>query len=192
MQARVLGLIDDAHTSPAELLEHAIVRNRSPDEVGFGGPDLLGHQFARNFQGRRIEELFGSLLLCQQRFHFPAQRFIPTAGAFEEFRAAALVQFQRLLNHFFYSLPTSWLHSVASPNSRKSHSLANFQSRFTVSVEMRNTSAISSILRPPKNFSSTTLLFLASSAARAFNASSSATRSGSGSLNTAGASSNEM
>jgi hypothetical protein len=33
-----------------------------------------------------------SLLLRQQRLYFLAQRFISTAGAFQEFRAAALVQ----------------------------------------------------------------------------------------------------
>src|SRR6266496_4053557 len=63
-------------------------------------------------------------------------------------------------------------------SSLKSHVFASAQSRITVTAEIPKTSAVSSTLRPPKNRSSTILLFRSSKAARVFNASSSAITSG--------------
>ena len=62
-------------------------------------------------------------------------------------------------------------------SSRSNQTLASLQSRVTVSGEILRTVAVSSILRPPKNRSSTTRLRRWSIAASASSASSSATRS---------------
>ena len=45
--------------------------------------------------------------------------------------------------------------SVSPDTARYSQARANFQSRSTVAVDTRNVSAISSVVNPPKNFSST-------------------------------------
>src|SRR5262245_31426222 len=67
------------------------------------------------------------------------------------------------------NLPPSLRVHVRAPrwNSRRSHTLANLQSRITVSDEILRTSAVSSTLSPPKKRSSTTRLFRGSTAASA-------------------------
>jgi monoamine oxidase len=70
------------------------------------------------------------------------------------------------------SWPPSWLSRI----SRCSHTLANCQSRITVSGETLTTDAVSSTVRPPKNRSSITRLLRWSNLASASRASSSATR----------------
>jgi hypothetical protein len=62
-------------------------------------------------------------------------------------------------------LPTGILHGFASPDfltSRASQTLASLQSRTTVSGQTPNTSAVSSMLSPPKKRNSTTRLLRSS------------------------------
>src|SRR5437867_5636143 len=114
----------------------------------------------------------------EQRFDFPSQLPVACAGFFEKSGSPALVMLQCGEREPLDLLPSLGLHRrISLPSLWRSQALACFQSSVTVSLDILNTSAVSSTLRPPKKRSSTTRLILGSIPARLDSASSRATRS---------------
>lgn len=84
-QARVFGLVHDAHATFAELAEHTKVGDRLPGErLIRGGACVMRHEPCRHFDGRCFDERAGGSVVAEQRFHFGAQRGIAAAGLLEK------------------------------------------------------------------------------------------------------------
>ena len=170
IESRVTGAVHFAHAADAEEVENLI--NPEPPS----GQRRLGrivHEFRGHRDSRLAEEVLCRRRLRQQRFHFLPQRLVLT-GFTQERRPFAGVARKRVMINPRNLLPSLRRHLG---NSRRSHVRASFQSRMTVSGEIRSTAAVSSTLRPPKKRNSTTRLLRSSNLASADNASSSATRS---------------
>src|SRR5215207_4319016 len=85
---------------------------------------------------------------------------------------------ERRIEDSFYLLPLVGIHnSICSSSSWRSHAFATRHSRLTVESDSPSTDAVSSIVKPLKNRSSTIRAWGGSSFASLFNASSSATTS---------------
>src|SRR6185503_17507346 len=174
---------------------NAVVRNCFPDHAFWRKmwPGLLvGQCLCRHFQRGRFHEFFGGVLIGEKRFDLVTQVVVPRAGFLDKCSPLACLTLQGRPKQLLNLLPTFGLHNVSPLRSScKSHILASFQSRITVSAETLSTSAVSSTLSPPKKRSSTTWPFLGSTVVRAFSASSSAIRSARGCCETTGASSSD-
>ena len=89
-QARVLGLVDDSHASPAQLFQQTVMEDCAADErrgaaCGADCTRLVHSQRSgRNFQCRRLEEAAAPVQLRQQGLHFPLEVPIARAGLFQE------------------------------------------------------------------------------------------------------------
>jgi len=81
---------------------------------------------------------------------------VAVAGLGEERRALVRRKLQDRVIELADSLITLRSHQPAPLNSRWSQALAKLQSRLTVPSETLSTSAVSLMLKPPKNRSSTT------------------------------------
>src|SRR5262245_13688744 len=128
--------------------------------------------------GGRLDEALGLLLVAQEGLDFAAQLLVVRASRGEKCGALLWLALQRLVIQLLDLSQSIFVH--VNPYrciSRSNHTLANFQSRRTVSGETLSAAAVSSTLRPPKNRISTTSPFLRSTADSAFNASSNATSS---------------
>src|SRR5207245_10932013 len=124
--------------------------------------------------------------------YFVAQLRAPGTGLIQNRGAKTRLHVQNLAEKLFGLLVLVWPHGdILVDMSRYSHALAAAQSRFTVEGEIPNTSAVSSMERPPKKRSSTTRLCCSSFAARLRSASSSLTRSMSSRTGSDAASSSE-
>ena len=92
----------------------------------------------------------------EQRFYFSAQLFVARAGLSEERRTLVILKLKGRVIELANLLMTRRSHCLAPLNSRWSQALARLQSRLTVPSETLSTSAVSSMLKPPKKRSSTT------------------------------------
>src|SRR5437879_4411533 len=117
---------------------------------------------------------------CDQRLHLPPYGFVG-ANFIEVLVTLLWSSFQSASEHYLHLPPSLRRHACVSRFllfiSRCSHARAVAHSRLTVAGETPSTTEVSSIERPPKNRSSTSLLCCGSRSARRFRASSSATRS---------------
>src|ERR1700687_3197755 len=110
-----------------------------------------------------VDERPGPLISNQERFHFMAEVWLPGAGLIQNRGTTMRLQVQNLAEEFFRLLVVVVGHGESLVDmSRNSQALAAAQSRFTVDGEIRRTSAVSSMERPPKKRSSTTRLCCAS------------------------------
>src|ERR1022692_127077 len=130
-----ISLIDGAHAAPADLPH---------DPVD-------SHPFGRTF---RFQEGIG-IAHRQQRFHFAQQLRLRTARTLDEGRTRFRLQFQGVGGDLLDALPVFRSNGSPHANSRRSHKRATFHSRLMVAGERSNTSATSSMLRPPKTRNST-------------------------------------
>src|SRR4029453_1333660 len=160
-----------AHAADAEEVENVIDPEPLARERRLGG---IVHESRGHRESRCSEEIFCRRSLRQQRFPFLPQRLIVPAGFTQERRPLASVARKRVVINPRNLVPSLGRHRRIS---RRSQVRASFQSRITVSGEIRSTAAVSSTLRPPKNRNSTTRLRRSSNLARAANAASRATRS---------------
>src|SRR4029453_4788263 len=171
--SRIACAVHLAHVADAEEVENVIDPEPLARERRLGG---IVHESRGHRESRCSEEIFCRRSLRQQRFHFLPQRLIVPAGFTQERRPLASVARKRVVINPRNLVPSLGRHLRIS---RRSQVRESFQSRITVSGEIRSTAAVSSILRPPKNRNSTTRLLRSSNSASADNASWSATRSSS-------------
>src|SRR5262245_65310295 len=116
--------------------------------------------------------------MLEQQFDFPSQHRIVGTGMMEELIAALSRQLARLVKEG-HDLPMSRLrvHHALPLSSALSQARVRRHSISIVRVERPKTSAASSVVRPPKNRSSTIRLWRGSRSASLLKASSSAMRS---------------
>ena len=116
-------------------------------------------------QRRRFKE--ATAAVGEQLVDFALERCVARAGVVQECGARGGRHRQRLEEQILNPLPSLTGHGGSGPSprppcagpeasSRRSHALATFQSRVTVSVEMSSAAAVSSTLNPPKKRISTT------------------------------------
>src|SRR5262252_8892970 len=97
--------------------------------------------------------------MTEERFDFLDEAEIAATRRLEKRPAPAIGQDRSGVIEFLDRLPARGLHGdVSWLSSRRSHALASFQSRSTVSCDRRRAAAVSSTVRPPKKRSSTTWL----------------------------------
>ena len=94
----------------------------------------------------------------QEPFDFGAYRRIAGASASEECRPICCAAFQGRMEHGLDACPLLSVHGAVGRNSAYSQAFASVHSRPTVAVEMFITSAVSSMVSPPKKRNSTTRL----------------------------------
>src|SRR6185295_5886992 len=111
----------------------------------------------------------------QQGLDFAAKFGVALADFDKKSLSCAGFSRQSRVKNLFNLSPASGIHGglLCPLISRCSHALARVQSRAMVNGETARTSAVSSTLRPPKNRSSTTLLFRSSTVASRASAESS-------------------
>src|SRR2546425_6859180 len=111
---------------------------------------------ADNVSHRRFDEGARLAIGLEQRLDLATQPRIGAARLLEKARALrALASKGRLIEHLDLS-PAFWGRHSGFLSSRNSHAFASRQSRLTVSPDTSSTSAVSSMVKPPKNRNSTT------------------------------------
>ena len=91
----------------------------------------------------------------EQRQYFGTKRLIVGASRDDEVGAEGFGSRERVLDDLLDALPALGVQSVPA-SSRPSHRLSSIQSRFTVPEETSSTTAVSSMVMPPKKRHSTT------------------------------------
>ena len=88
MQPRIFGFVDHAHPAVAEFADDAVVRKRLTDQriaVGAGGilvivAAMSGELARGQIQGRRVEELVGTVVGGEQRLDVALKLSVAAAG----------------------------------------------------------------------------------------------------------------
>src|SRR6516165_3893169 len=193
-EIEILGLVDHPHAASADGLEDAVVRDdlaleERREGLGFVGSHGLGH----DRDGRGVQNTLRGGAMTEERLHFLDEAEIAATSRLEERLAPVVGQDRSGVIEILDRLPARGLHGdISWLSSRRSHVLASFQSRITVSSDTRRAAAVSSTVRPPKKRSSTTSLLRGSTAANRFRASSTATSSDPTTCDTVTASSNSI
>ena len=193
----LLGLEDRPHPAFADLADQAVTADAPPACGGVAA--IVGRArrcVAEHFRRDPADRLAHAQgvgiairrrIMAKQIVHGAAKVRIVAAGLLDKCAALALGKPARFQEDRRGALEAFAVHA-GSPllNSLLRKARATVQSSATVARETSITSAIDSLVNPPKNFSSTTRHLRSSSAASFFSASSSASRSTSGaSLNAA-------
>ena len=155
IQFSIVREINFAHSAAADERQNFVIADYL---TGVVRATLAHERFGCEMQGRLLDESVRRFLMFEERFDFRAQRRIRSAFLIEKRRPP----FGSVLNRGFDQfrqprLPARQAFAAFSVSSRRSQSLAKFQSRKTVFAETSSTSAISFASRPPKNFNSTTM-----------------------------------
>src|ERR1700722_927290 len=139
-----LGKIDDPHPAASDFVEDRI------------GADLRGARLegfapkCRSGQDGGVK-LIGFALHREQRFHGGAKLCIGAAEPVEDLRTLRRLRSEDTGEDRFYLTPAAGRHARGVPSIFwSSQSRAMLHSRLTVAGEMPRTSAVSSMVRPPK------------------------------------------
>ena len=147
-QARVLGLVHDAHAAFAELVFDA-EGTQPRARFQLDGRSVL--EQVRGVLDRGPIEEFGPILLREQQLDFVSQFGV---GPLQQHRPLVGGRFTgRMIERLDLAEPRR-IHGNCGPfyrfSSRDSHAFARLQSRRTVRGEMSRAATISSSVRPPK------------------------------------------
>src|SRR6266498_4547035 len=102
-----------------------------------------------------VDQTVGVIVRRQKRPRFGLQRGVAGAGVVKVSGARFWSVSEGRVEHGLDVLPLPGHHDRAFLISRCSHALATFRSRLTVAGDTPTDWAVSSIVRPPKNLSST-------------------------------------